>query len=166
MLRSPIIVAVTRGPRTAASKSWSIGKRSILTWSAGAPQQQEQKSSQVSDGKQLHVVTDCSSLFGARERRSRKAPPFYSPLPYTSQLQPRLIRPLADAATTKARRTLRSLGARTSQPKRLLRWSRQGGGRPSAFAVRSRLRPTKSGEFRKDSSELCSEERHWYQWSM
>ena len=34
----------------------------------------------------------------------------YSPSPNTSQLQPRLIRPLADAAGMKARRTLRSLG--------------------------------------------------------
>ena len=43
--------------------------------------------------------------------------------------------------------TLRSLGARPSQPKRLLRRSRQGGC-ASAFAVRSRLRPTKVGGFR------------------
>ena len=45
------------------------------------------------------------------------------------------------------RRTLRSLGARPSQPKRLLRRSRQGGWK--GF-----------GEFRKDTSELCSEELH------
>jgi hypothetical protein len=44
----------------------------------------------------------------------------------------------------KARRTLRSLGARPSQPKRLLRRSRQGGWK--GF-----------GEFRKDTSKLCSE---------
>jgi len=43
--------------------------------------------------------------------------------------------------------TLRSLGARPSQPKRLLRRSRQGG-YASAFAVRGRLRPTKAGGFR------------------
>ena len=43
--------------------------------------------------------------------------------------------------------SLRSLGARPSQPKRLLRRSRQGGC-ASAFAVRSRLRPTKVGGFR------------------
>ena len=43
--------------------------------------------------------------------------------------------------------TLRSLGARPSQPKRLLRRSRQGG-YASAFAVRSRLWPTKVGGFR------------------
>ena len=41
----------------------------------------------------------------------------YSPSPNTSQL----------AARMKVRRTLRSLGARPSQPKRLLRRSRQGG---------------------------------------
>jgi hypothetical protein len=58
---------------------------------------------------------------------------FYSPSPNTSQLQPRLIRPLADAARMKARRTLRSLG--------------EGG--LKGF-----------GEFRKDTSELCSEELH------
>jgi hypothetical protein len=62
---------------------------------------------------------------------------FYSPSPNTSQL----------AARMKARRTLRSLGARPSQPKRLLRRSRQGGWK--VF-----------GEFCKDTSELCSEELH------
>jgi hypothetical protein len=61
----------------------------------------------------------------------------YSPAPNTSQL----------AARMKARRILRSLGARPSQPKRLLRRSRQGGWK--GF-----------GEFRKDTSELCSEELH------
>src|SRR3990172_11628655 len=40
--------------------------------------------------------------------------------------------------------TLRSLGARPSQPKRLLRRGRQGGG-ASAFAVPNRLRPAKGG---------------------
>ena len=63
----------------------------------------------------------------------------YSPSPNTSQL----------AARMKVRRTLRSLGARPSQPKRLLRRSRQGG--LKGFE-----------EFRKDTSELCSEELHFF----
>jgi hypothetical protein len=34
-------------------------------------------------------------------------------------------------------------------------------GKASAFAARSRLRPTKVGEFRKDTSEPCSKELHF-----